>query len=298
VTDLDTSKTSLPSALETKKKSLASKLRGFAAMASIMMIGACGVIPDESQITTTSSSTTTLPLVPWSENLKPEIVVADITKTTCKNLKKAIRTETQLVASRLNASKKPSADAYVSAAYLEKIDWEDTRHFDEVQEVERAVTDPILAASSLKTPTERQYESFLKKSVDDCGLSENSTELDASASELDVMLSQMISSVINLPWYPKGFEEYSNSGVAIKKSTKKGLGCYNCVGLVYEVISSRNCSNQLYVEANIINGYGAVEDWTNDVVRSLRAGVVAYIRLISYTATLPATIEITDVSCN
>jgi hypothetical protein len=267
-------------------------------MASILMIGACGVIPDESQITTTSSSTTTLPLVPWLENLKPEIVATDITKTTCKNLKKVITTEAKLISSRLYSSKKPSADAYESARFLEKIDWEDTRHFNEVQELERAVTDPILLVDSVKIPTELQYESFLKKSVDDCGLYDKATLLDESARELNTRMSRMISSVINLPWYPKGFEEYSGSGVAFKKSTKKGLGCYSCMGLVYEVISSRNCSNQLYVEANFINGDGAVEDWTNDVVRSLKAGVVAYIRLISYTATLPGTVEITDISCN
>jgi hypothetical protein len=298
VRHLNASKIFPSSTSERKKETSFGKLRWVIASASILMIGSCGVIPDESQSTTTTSSTTTLPLVPWFENLKPEIVVEDITMSTCKELKKVISTETKLIASRLYTSKKPSADARDSAKFLEKIDWEDSRHFNEIQELERAVTDPVLAASSVKIPTQTQHESFLKKSVDDCGLYDKSSLLDESARELNTRMSQMISSVINLPWYPKGFEEYSGSGVAFKKSTKKGLGCYSCMGLVYEVISSRNCSNQLYVEANFINGDGAVEDWTNDVVRSLKAGVVAYIRLISYTATLPGTVEITDISCN
>jgi hypothetical protein len=248
--------------------------------------------------TSSTSSSSTIPEVPWSQNLKPDAVSSELTTASCKELGKVIKSQSNLVAARIAATEKPSSDPYDSSAYLQTINWEDTRHANSIFQLEKELVGSLLATASVSTPTDSQYKGFVADSVNACELTSIATDLDNAAYKLDSRLTSMKSSANNLPWYPKGFSEYSNSGVAFKHSTKKGLGCYSCYGIVYEVISKTSCPNQLYVEANFMDSSGAVEAWTNDTVHALQSGKIAYITLISYSVSGGGgTVEITKVDC-
>jgi hypothetical protein len=246
--------------------------------------------------TSSTSSSSTIPEVAWSKNLRPEVLPNELALTTCKELSKVISAQSKIVASRISATEKPSSDPYDSSEYLQTIDWEDTRQSLVILEEKAAVANPILAAGSLSIPTDSQYKGFVTDSITACGLETVSSDLDKSANRLDSRLISMQSSANNLPWYPKGFSEYF-PGFAFKKSTKKGLNCYSCWGIVFEVISNKSCPDTLYIEANFLDSSGAIADWSNETVRALTAGTIAYVQLVSYSMSGTGTVDVTKVNC-
>ena len=249
-------------------------------------------------ITSTDSTTptTTIPEMMWNENLKSDVVATDLAMSTCKELTKVIRSQTKLIASRMSATEKPYEDPYDSADYIAEIDWETTIHTDTLFGLKRAVTDPVLTSGSTTIPLESQYVGFVGDSIIACGLTQDSGTLDDSAFKLDQRLLNMKSLANNLPWYPKGFVEYF-SDFAFKKSSNRGLDCYSCSGIVYEVVSKKSCPNTLYVEANFMDSSGAVFDWSNDTVKALQAGQIAYVELATYGSSGSGTVKITKVDC-
>jgi hypothetical protein len=145
-------------------------------------------------------------------------------------------------------------------------------------------------------PSAAQYIGFVGDSIIACGLAQDSGALDVLALKLDQRLLNMISLANNLPWYPKGFVEYF-ADFAFKKSTRRGLDCYSCWGIVYEVVSNKSCPNTLYVEANFIDSSGAVFDWSNDTVNALQVGQIAYVQLITFGHSGSGTVKVTKVNC-
>ena len=285
----------------TKKKKPIYKRKWFLALVVLMIIGYFA--PDSSETdlgeskapATTILATTTLPEKVWSENLKPAVLVTDLASTTCAELKKVIKDQTKLVDSRIAASEKPYNDPYDSAEYIQKIDWETVVHKDVVLSLKRGVTDPVLTSGSITIPLESQYIGFERDSVSACGLTPESDVLNDLAFKLDQRILNMKSSANNLPWYPKGFDERF-PGIAFKKSERR-LDCYSCSGIVYEVITNRNCPSQLYVEANFFNSSGVLEDWTNDTVQNLSAGQIAYVEIYGYGISSSGTVKLTEASC-
>ncbi len=253
---------------------------------------------DSSKKSTTSTDsttpTTTIPEKMWNVNLKSDVVATDLAMSTCKELTKVIRSQTKLIASRISATEKPYSDPYDSADYIAEIDWESTIHTDTSFGLKRSVTDPVLTSGSATIPSESQYVGFVSDSIIACGLTQDSETLDDSAFKLDQRLLNMKSAANNLPWYPKGFDEYF-PGIAFKVS-KKGLDCYSCVGLNYEVVTNKSCPNSLYVEANHYNANDVVDDWTNDTVHALEPGQIAIVELTFY-GTSRGSLKITKAEC-
>lgn len=141
----------------------------------------------------------TIPEKGWSENLKSDIVASDLALQTCKELVKEIRNQTWLISSRISSTEKPSTDPYDSAEYIQKIDWETTKHADAVLGIMRAITDPILTSGSVSIPTVSQFNGFDEDAIIACGLSQDSAALNESAVKLDSRLSAMNSMASNLP---------------------------------------------------------------------------------------------------
>ena len=244
--------------------------------------------------TDSTTSTTTIPEKTWKENLKADVLAADLVMTTCSRLKKVIGSQTKLIASRIKATEKPYKDEYDSAEYIQKITWKTTIHTDTIFRLKRGVTDPALTTSSATIPLESQYIGFEGDSEIVCGLAQDSKALDVSALKLDKRVREMILAANNLPWYPKGFVEQF-PGISFKVS-KKELDCYSCVGLVYEVVTNKSCPNSLYVEANHYDQNDVIDDWTNDTVSALQAGQIAYVKLYFYTSSRGA-MKITKANC-
>jgi len=240
-----------------------------------------GTAPTTVLESATTTSTTTIPERLWSENLRVEVLATDLVLETCTELKKIIKEQTKLIESRITATEKPSKDQFDSADYIQEIEWESTDHLDTAIGLERAISAPVLTAGSMSLPTETQFSNFLDEAIRACGLLTDSDALENSARALDNRLIGMVSMAENLPWYPKGFEEFFPD-IAFRVS-KKGLDCYSCAGLVWEVVTNKSCPNSLYIEANHFDKSGVIDDWTNDTVRALEAGQIAEIELYFYS---------------
>jgi hypothetical protein len=251
-----------------------------------------------------SNSSTSFPstvlAIAWSENLRSEVLPNELTMTTCKELAKVISAQSIIVASRISTTEKPSSDPYDSSEYLQIIDWEDTRHSINIFESKKAVTNPILTAGSLSAPTDSQYKGFVTESVIACGLETVSSDLDKSANRLDSRLISMQSSANNLPWYPKGFNEYvGDSQIAYRwldygsEYTCTYSSAY-CFGMY--VITLKGCPTSVYVEINLLDSSKTNLGYTNDTTSALAPGQKAKLVFDTFTDGVK-TASIGKISC-
>ena len=246
--------------------------------------------------TTEEETSTTISEPSWSDNLKEGVSATDLAQFSSGGLKSKLEERIALVWSRLSETEQPSQDQFKSAEFVWQAVWANDKHLGATEGMLRAITGPLLEAGSKEAPTEVQRSEFLNEALSACNLGSLSATLDESAGALDDRLESMIWSANNLPWYPDGFEE-AYPGVAFRKS-ERGLDCYSCSGIVYEVITQFSCPNQLYVEANFIDSNGTIFDWDNDTVQSLSAGQIAYVELYTYSSgSGPRTISLTKADC-
>jgi hypothetical protein len=148
---------------------------------------------------------------------------------------------------------------------------------------------------SSTTLNEDLMSELAEDTVAKCDLVQEWEEARAIANNLDSQLISLNTAAAAVPWYPEGYSEIQ--GVAFKKSDKR-LDCYQCTGIIYEVISQNGCPSRLYVQANFLNSSDVIFDWTNDVIYSLEANQKAFIELYTYKETeASSSVKITQVSC-
>jgi len=248
--------------------------------------------------TSSTSSSSTIPEIVWSENLQPEVLPNELAMTTCKELAKVISAQSKIVTSRISATEKPSSDPYDSSEYLQTIEWEDTRHSLVILDEKKAITNPILAAGSLSIPTDSQYKGFVAESVTACGLETVSSDLDKSANRLDSRLTSMQSSANNLPWYPKGFNEYTGDSQIAWRWAERGeyrcsYGDY-CWGMF--ITAREGCPSSLYAEITILDSSETNIGFTNDTTSGLGAGQKAKLVFETF-ASGAKTARLAKISC-
>lgn len=248
--------------------------------------------------TSSTSSSSTIPAIDWTENLRPEVLPNEMVMTTCKELAKVISAQSKIVTSRISSTEKPSSDPYDSSEYLQTIEWEDTRHSLVILDEKKAITNPILVAGSLSIPTDSQYKGFLAESVTACGLETVSSDLDKSANRLDSRLISMQSSANNLPWYPKGFNEYTGDSQIAWRWAERGeyrcsYGDY-CWGMF--ITAREGCPSSLYAEITILDSSGTNIGFTNDTTSGLGAGQKAKLVFESFTSGAK-TARLAKISC-
>lgn len=118
------------------------------------------------------------------------------------------------------------------------------------------------------------------------------SSLQASAARF----SRMSTLASQVPWYGEGFREVI-TGLAVKKSNR-GLDCYSCRGIVYEVVPRYGCS-YLYMRVNFLDSGGAIYDWDNETASSVGAKQSVYLEFNTYNSRGGAgTVEITEAVCN
>lgn len=225
-----------------------------------------------STTTSTTTTTTTIPETLWTEILTTGIVATDLSNSICSDIDSVLKKQAKIVQRRLDATTKPSVDPFDSADYLKTIDWESFEHYDNVVAEERAVSDPVLSTSTMSIPTDEQKQAFLKDSLVTCGLDKTSAQTLADANTLDSRLGTMRSRANNLPWYPKGFDEYED-GIAYRFLKSKEFNCSygdHCWGMY--VISQSGCPSSLYVELTILDSNGSNIGFTNDTTSGLSPG--------------------------
>lgn len=284
---------SVPSSAKPKKPFY--KRTWFLVIAGLTLIGIFSPKSDstksDSSVKSTSTtdsttSTTTIPEKMWNENLKSDVIAADLALTTCSELKKVIKSQTKLIASRISATEKPSSDPYDSADYIAEIDWETTIHTDDLSDQMRAATAPVLTNGSMAVPSVSQYIGFVGDAIIACGLTQDSSALDDSAFKLDQRLLNMKSASNNLPWYPKGFNEYSgDSRIAWRWLDRGEYSCSygdHCWGMA--IIAREGCPASVYAEITILDSSDANIGFTNDATSGLGAGQKAKLVFEDFTA--------------
>jgi hypothetical protein len=118
------------------------------------------------------------------------------------------------------------------------------------------------------------------------------SSLQASAARF----SRMSTLASQVPWYGEGFREVQ-PGLAVKKSNR-GLDCYSCRGIVYEVVPRYGCS-YLYMRVNFLDSGGAIYDWDNESASSVGAKQSVYLEFNTYNSRGGAgTVKITEAVCN
>ena len=108
--------------------------------------------------------------------------------------------------------------------------------------------------------------------------------------------SRMSTLASQVPWYPEGFDSYSST-IAYKWTTREGSWpCTGCSFWKMTIIAKNGCPNSVYAELNILRG-GAVVDWTNDSLPSIRAGEPAILTFIDYPYNSSNSGRLVELNC-
>jgi hypothetical protein len=99
------------------------------------------------------------------------------------------------------------------------------------------------------------------------------------------------------PWYPRGFDEWSDDSNIAWRWAPSGYYCdFGDRCWRVEVISRMGCPISLYVELNVLDYSDSVIDWTNDTVSGLAAGDKAKLELSTFNDNASSG-RITKISC-
>jgi hypothetical protein len=97
-----------------------------------------------------------------------------------------------------------------------------------------------------------------------------------------------------VPWYPEGYQELL-PGIAFQWVDTRA-DCYNCYQWDADFVSERTC-NSVYAEVDILDSSGRVIGWTNDTLRSVRAGEVGRLTFQTYRGSGILTARFSEFNC-
>lgn len=250
------------------------------------------------QIIVTSTAalpTTTLPEPLWTEILNSTSSPLDMSNSLCSELESVMKKQTKIIKDRLNATSKPSKDAFDSADYLKTIDWESFEHRTNVLAEQHAVSDPQLIQAALSNPTEEQLAQFLEDTLSTCSLNDPSVAVLSDASSLDSRLAIMQLHANNLPWYPKGFREFRSSGIAYAALDLGKFSCSFSRCIEYYFVTRTSCPD-FYVEVTTYDESGANVGWSNDTAKNVQPGVKVKLHF-DLLEDAARSVEVSDISC-
>ena len=127
-----------------------------------------------------------------------------------------------------------------------------------------------------------------------CAFTEKRRDAVNSLTKYDDAVSAARSVIQNVPWFPKGFKEFSDE-VAYKWSKRKDRCFSRCSYWAVDVITKRGCDN-LYVQLSILDSGGNNIGWTNDTATSVKAGQIAKLMLTTYESGV-ASGSIDEIRC-
>lgn len=251
---------------------------------------------EKSSNSSDQTTTSTIPTTPWAEILTTGVVAADLSKSLCPDLEAFIRAQSQVIADRLAQTEKPMNDAFESADYLAKIDWETFEHKDDVTQQLLGKTTPALSTNSSIEPVDNQTKSFLNDTLATCELATLAQDLTNAAIKLDTRLQSMQVKAKNLPWYPKDFSTYSEE-IAYRWLNPSEFNCSygdRCWGML--IIAKNGCPSSLYAEITILDSGGSNIGFTNDTTSGLSSGQQAKLIFEDFTPGAN-TARLSEISC-
>ena len=113
---------------------------------------------------------------------------------------------------------------------------------------------------------------------------------------LDARAVEIVTEADLKPWYPKGFNEFSD-GIAWRwqsnPSCDTGLGAA-CWGI--DLVVRDGCPTSVYAEVNISNTAGTAVDYSNDTLGGLESGQTGQVTFESFDSGAH-TVRLSDISC-
>jgi len=207
------------------------------------------------------------------------------------------------IESRIKKMKEIS-DAYDAEEFVAENEWVNSLGQDEtVSKVNQSIEDSFdsaLGNSSFDGAPQLEvnypqvhnaFSSQYKSQVlESCGLVETLEGFSA----LTDQARRLTGLASNVPWYPKGYSEYSD-GLTAWKWVDRSCSYYSGRCNHMDVISAVGCSS-LYVEINFLDASGSVVDWSNDTARGLAAGQTAKLEFVTFGDEARSA-DLVDVSC-
>lgn len=170
----------------------------------------------------------------------------------------------------------------------------------------RQLSDPILDKTILELDIDSQeefnensveawYNTFSNHVLETCGLSEKFQEKKEIVTSFETAITSVINKAAREPWYPEGFQEVAGfPGFAFQTSDRACTFSFGGSCAVFYIVSKTDCSSNLYVQTNLLNG-GVVVDWSNDTA-TVRAGQVALMET-TFTSSSGGNWEFAEISC-
>jgi hypothetical protein len=199
---------------------------------------------------------------------------------------------------------KEVSDAYDAEEFVAQNEWVNSLGQDEtVSNVHQSIEesfDSALGNSSFEGAPQLKinypqvhnaFSSQYKSQVlENCGL----TETLEGFSVLTDQAMRLRGLASNVPWYPKGYSEYSD-GLTAWKWVDRSCSYYSGRCNHMDVVSAVGCSS-LYVEVNFLDASGSVVDWSNDTARGLSAGQTAKLEFVTFGDAAKSA-DLVEVSC-
>jgi hypothetical protein len=244
--------------------------------------------------------------------LREKFEAIPISDTDCESVSLLIDFEPFAVeaAEKLEIAKEAylASTEFTAKDYLEENPWMRTARLPESEkpygQFIRELSNPLLDKTILELDIDSQEE-FNENSVDawyntysnhvlkTCGLSEKFQEKKEIVTSFETAITSVINKAAREPWYPEGFQEVAGfAGFAFQTSDRACTFRGSCA--VFYIVSKTDCSSNLYVQVNLLNG-GVVVDWSNDTA-TVRAGQVALMETtFSYRG--GGNLEFAKISC-
>lgn len=281
-------------------------------LSGALALSACSTGPDEQaatpEVTAESSSQTLsdpddegLEETPTPTPLGYEDILGSSSITTaeiCDSYQVLLTKYDEVSSKRIARLTDVEDDPYKAASFVNKSDWVTENLSDKVEsEFSALATEALNSQSNGKAGTLDSINPYLEASIASCGYTSQLSAIRSASKEVDQEANRIVSAAANKPWYPRGFEEYTD-GLAYRWIDGAGVDCYSrCWYWTMEVVAESGCPSGLYGELTIEKN-GTAIDWTNDSLPGLRPGQKGRLQFVTYAdAAYGGTGSLAELNC-
>lgn len=230
-----------------------------------------GAAPASPAATPSSSQTSAIPY--WGY-LKSGVTKRSALLAACKPAVHYVNGTSARLARQLQQVAGGQKDPWVAATFVSKVSWLRDGNADQVASGLRSLLTKVLQSRTFAVPTADQTDAYVADVARACGLTAKEATMSNRATRLDSQVSDLKALAESVPWYPKGYREFSD-GLAFRwlKSGEYHCASYSingCFGV--SVLSRDGCSSSLYLELTTYDSAGNAVGFTNDTTGALLPG--------------------------
>lgn len=287
-----------------------SKLPIFIGVGTVLAIVAGGAyltsaLPAGDRITTQSSSPSSQPKPSLRiEDLGSAALLQEKAKSTCSALEEVIlfKITYEEYTNRLSKLKNVS-DEYEAYEFEPTVNWlgesQGDLYMSSLREQTKPSFDELLSGvegiSTYTIDEESLGNEYVKIAVAACGLNDSFTGTFDALKKLDAEVARVAALAASVPWYPKGYEEFS-----AEYATKHlgGESCSSDVGscAIFNVVAIEPCST-LYIEVDFLSSEDKLLDTSFANINNVGSDKGKKVEIISIVEDTDV-YEIKDISCS